>query len=65
MKVSPGVTGNITLDPQRNARKPAVMLRMEGGKPHYVVTIYPAEKQGGRGKMRTWGLVRAPRVALR
>jgi len=32
------------MDPQRNARKPAVMLRMEGGKPHYVVTIYPEEK---------------------
>lgn len=40
----PGVTGSITMDPQRNARKPAVMLRMEGGKPHYVTTIYPAEE---------------------
>ncbi len=40
----PGVSGNITMDAQRNARKPAVMLRMEGGKPHYVATIYPEEK---------------------
>lgn len=36
-----GVTGVITIDPQRNARKPAVILRIQGGKTSYVATIAP------------------------
>lgn len=36
-----GVTGVITIDSERNARKPAVMVQMKGGKPGYVSTIYP------------------------
>jgi branched-chain amino acid transport system substrate-binding protein len=36
-----GVTGNISIDADRNAVKPAVMLEMKGGTPHYVTTIEP------------------------
>jgi branched-chain amino acid transport system substrate-binding protein len=36
-----GVTGVITIDEQRNARKPAVMLEITGGKTRYVTTIEP------------------------
>ncbi len=36
-----GVTGKITIDPDRNAVKPAVMLEMKGGMPKYVTTIAP------------------------
>jgi len=36
-----GVTGVITLDAQRNAVKPAVILQIRGGKPRYVETIQP------------------------
>jgi branched-chain amino acid transport system substrate-binding protein len=36
-----GVTGKITLDADRNAVKPAVMLEMIDGKPNYVSTIEP------------------------
>lgn len=39
----PGVTGVITIDAQRNARKPAVILRVQGGKTSYVATIAPPE----------------------
>jgi branched-chain amino acid transport system substrate-binding protein len=39
----PGVTGVITIDAQRNARKPAVILRVQGGKTSYVTTINPPE----------------------
>jgi branched-chain amino acid transport system substrate-binding protein len=39
----PGVTGIITIDPQRNARKPAVILRVQGGKTSYVTTIAPED----------------------
>jgi branched-chain amino acid transport system substrate-binding protein len=38
-----GVTGIITIDPNRNARKPAVILQMKGGTPTYVATIQPSE----------------------
>jgi len=37
----PGVTGVITIDAQRNARKPAVILRLQGGKPSFVTSIDP------------------------
>jgi len=36
-----GVTGKISIDPQRNAVKPAVMLEMLSGTPTYVSTIEP------------------------
>lgn len=36
-----GVTGKITIDAERNAVKPAVMLEMRGGVPTYVTTIEP------------------------
>ena len=35
----PGVTGVITIDAQRNALKPAVIVQMKGGKPSYVASI--------------------------
>jgi branched-chain amino acid transport system substrate-binding protein len=37
----PGVTGKITIDENRNAVKPAVMLEMKDGTPTYVTTIAP------------------------
>jgi branched-chain amino acid transport system substrate-binding protein len=36
-----GVTGNITIDPERNAIKSAVVVVMKDGSPHYVTTIAP------------------------
>jgi branched-chain amino acid transport system substrate-binding protein len=36
-----GVTGVITIDENRNARKPAVVVQMKGGQPAYVTTIQP------------------------
>lgn len=36
-----GVTGSITIDDQRNARKPAVILTFKDGKPSYVTSIKP------------------------
>ena len=36
-----GVTGKISIDAERNAVKPAVMLEMKGGVPTYVTTIEP------------------------
>jgi branched-chain amino acid transport system substrate-binding protein len=36
-----GVTGTITIDADHNAVKPAVVLRIQGSKPHYVTTIAP------------------------
>jgi branched-chain amino acid transport system substrate-binding protein len=38
-----GVTGKITIDPQRNARKAAVVVQMKGGVPVYVATIEPPD----------------------
>ena len=38
-----GVTGNITIDENRNARKPAVIVQMKGGVPTYVATIEPSK----------------------
>lgn len=37
----PGVTGRTTIDPQRNASKPAVIVRVEGGKVKFVEAIAP------------------------
>jgi branched-chain amino acid transport system substrate-binding protein len=34
-----GVTGKISIDPKRNARKDAVVLKIEGGKFHYYRTV--------------------------
>jgi branched-chain amino acid transport system substrate-binding protein len=39
----PGVTGKITIDPERNAKKSAVVVKMEGGIPVYVTTIEPPQ----------------------
>jgi len=36
-----GVTGIITMDAQRNARKPVVIVRVQGGKQSYVTSIAP------------------------
>lgn len=36
-----GVTGKITIDKDRNAVKPAVMLELKGGQPKFVTTIQP------------------------
>jgi branched-chain amino acid transport system substrate-binding protein len=38
-----GVTGKITIDKDRNAIKPAVILEMKNGVPTYVTTIQPKE----------------------
>lgn len=38
----PGVTGTISMDENRNAKKPAVVLKIEKGKPRYAATIDPA-----------------------
>jgi branched-chain amino acid transport system substrate-binding protein len=35
------VTGNISIDEQRNAVKPAVILEMKDGQPTYLTTIAP------------------------
>lgn len=35
----PGVTGSITIDPQRNASKDAVVLRIQGGQPKFETSI--------------------------
>jgi branched-chain amino acid transport system substrate-binding protein len=37
----PAVTGKITMDADRNPVKPAVILRIEGGKFRYAATIPP------------------------
>lgn len=37
----PGITGNITLDENRNATKPAVVIEIKGGKKVYRTTINP------------------------
>jgi branched-chain amino acid transport system substrate-binding protein len=39
----PGVTGKITIDPERNAKKSAVIVQMKGGMPVYVTTIAPPQ----------------------
>lgn len=39
-----GVTGNISIDANRNAQKPAVVLQVKGGKYSYVATIQPQDQ---------------------
>ena len=41
VKDFPGVTGKITINSDRNAVKPAVVLKIEKGKFHYVETVNP------------------------
>ena len=36
-----GVTGKITMDADRNPVKPAVILKIEGGKFRYAATVPP------------------------
>jgi branched-chain amino acid transport system substrate-binding protein len=36
-----GVTGSITIDEKRNAQKPAVVVEMKGGSPHFVASVAP------------------------
>ena len=37
----PGVTGNITIDADRNASKPAVIIEIKNGQYNYLQTIAP------------------------
>ncbi len=37
----PGVSGTITIDAKRNAKKPIVMVQMKGGGPKWVATVEP------------------------
>jgi branched-chain amino acid transport system substrate-binding protein len=37
----PGVTGKITIDPNRDAEKTAVVLQMRGGQPRFVTRVSP------------------------
>jgi branched-chain amino acid transport system substrate-binding protein len=37
----PGVTGNITINPERNANKSAVIITIKDGALHYFGTIEP------------------------
>jgi len=37
----PGITGNITIDENRNAKKPIIVLKIEGGKPVYLTSLEP------------------------
>jgi branched-chain amino acid transport system substrate-binding protein len=39
----PGVTGAITIDKNRNATKPAVVLQIKGNTTKYVTTIKPPQ----------------------
>ncbi|MCC6133037.1 MAG: ABC transporter substrate-binding protein [Acidobacteria bacterium] len=39
----PGVTGKITIDANRNARKSAVILEMKGGIPSFVASVEPPQ----------------------
>jgi branched-chain amino acid transport system substrate-binding protein len=41
-----GVTGKITIDKDRNAMKPAVILEMKKGVPTYVTTVQPQASDG-------------------
>lgn len=39
-----GVSGTVTIDEKRNAKKPIVMVQMKGGQPKWVATIDPSTK---------------------
>lgn len=43
----PGVTGQITIDENRNATKPAVVLRIKGNEFVYEATVTPGAESGG------------------
>ena len=47
-----GVTGKITIDEDRNAVKPAVILEMKNGVPTYVTTIQPKENGDAGAEMK-------------
>ena len=50
----PGVTGTITMDADRNPVKPAVILKVEGGKFRYAATIRPSRASvNGNRKSRS------------
>jgi len=59
------VTGIISMDELRNARKPAVVLRLEGGKPYYVTTIAPPDAPAPitRRALRRGGNVKSEHAA--
>jgi len=40
----PGVTGNITFDADRNPIKPAVILKVEGGRFRFAAAVAPEGK---------------------
>jgi branched-chain amino acid transport system substrate-binding protein len=46
----PGVTGNITIDPNRNANKPAVVLQIHGNEFVYKATVKPEATQTASAK---------------
>jgi branched-chain amino acid transport system substrate-binding protein len=50
-----GVTGNITMDENRNAQKPAVVVQMQKGTPTYVATVLPEGAAGMEGKAGKMG----------
>jgi branched-chain amino acid transport system substrate-binding protein len=37
----PGASGTITIDAERNAQKPIVVLKIEGGKTHFIASVDP------------------------
>ena len=45
----PGVTGSITIDAQRDARKGVVVVRIENGRPRFVERIVPPWRDGPPG----------------
>lgn len=45
----PGVTGSITIDRKRNAQKPAVVVEMKAGTPHFVASVAPDGSAGEKG----------------
>ena len=40
------VTGTISIDKNRDAKKSAVIVEMKGGKPVYAATVEPSKKPG-------------------
>jgi branched-chain amino acid transport system substrate-binding protein len=38
----PGASGNITMDPNRNAQKPIVVLEIQNGKTHFIASVDPS-----------------------
>jgi hypothetical protein len=48
----PGVTGNITIDSQRNANKSAVIITIKNGEFHYLEMIEPKSSYKDRIQIR-------------